>query len=160
MLRRNFFTALAIVTASALSPAQGTISTVAGGGINFPGDGGPATSASLITPNGVTVDSSGNVYIVKAGNYRVRKVNTAGVISTLAGTGVPGIGAFGSIGDGGPATKGQFLFGGLREGVALDNAGNVYITDSHNYRVRKVDTNGIITTFAGGLRNHHHGGGE
>jgi uncharacterized protein (TIGR03437 family) len=132
--------------ASVLSRGQGTISTLAGGGINFPGDGGPATSANLQSPNAVAVDSAGNVYFVEAMNYRVRKVNPAGIISTFAGTGVPG---FGAVGDGGPATSAQFIFGGIHEGIAVDGVGNVYITDSHNFRVRKVDANGNITTFAG-----------
>ena len=149
MLRRSSQLAIAIVAMSISSWGQGTISTVAGGGNNFPGDGGAATSANIMGANGVAVDSSGNVYFVEMGSYRVRKVNTAGVITTVAGNGTPGFAIAGSIGDGGPATSAEFIFGSQHEGIVVDGSGNLYITDSHNYRVRRVDTNGIITTFAG-----------
>ncbi len=147
--RSNAWAVFVLAAASVVSRGQGIISTLAGGGTNYSADGGPATSTALLSPNGVTTDSAGNVYFVEAGNYRIRKVNPAGIISTFAGTGVPGLALTGNIGDGGPATSAQFVFGGQQEGIAVDGAGNVYITDSHNYRVRKVDTNGIIATFAG-----------
>ena len=122
---------------------SGTISTFAGNGTaGFSGDGGPATAARLTLPTDVAVDNAGNVYIVDRGNFRVRKVDTLGTITTIAGDGTFGV--FG--GDGGPATSAQLFLPG---GVAADNAGNVYIADTHNERIRKVDTSGTITTIAG-----------
>ena len=105
------------------------------------GDGGPATHARLLDPNGVAIDADGTIYITDTGNRRVRKVDAEGVITTFAGTGEQGDG-----GDGGPATSAQFHYPG---GIAIDSAGNVYIADLYGHRIRKVDTEGIITTFAG-----------
>ena len=121
--------------------ATGTISTVAGTGRTGGGDGGPAVQAQLHGPSGVAVDGAGNVFIADRYNYRIRKVDSAGVITTVAGTGVRG-----SSGDGGPATSAR-LSGA--EGVAVDGAGNVYIADEGNDRIRKVDSAGVITTVAG-----------
>ncbi len=118
------------------------ISTFAGRGTaGSAGDGGPATNAYLRKPAGVAVDDSGNVYIADTYNMRVRKVNKAGIITTLAGNGAGGYG-----GDGGPATKAE-LFG--PQGVAADDSGNVYIADQGNHCIRKVNAKGIITTVAG-----------
>ena len=117
-----------------------TISTFAGTDSDIR-DGGPATSAQLTFPYGVTKDSRGNVYIADSFNHRVRKVDTNGIITTFAGTGEEGYG-----GDGGPASEAQLKW---PTGVAVDEDGAVYIADRNNERVRKVDTNGIITTFAG-----------
>jgi uncharacterized protein (TIGR03437 family) len=125
--------------------AAGIITTVAGGAYGFSGDGGPATKAALNFPAGVTVDSAGNIYFTDAGNQRVRKVNTAGIISTVAGNGTQGL-----SGDGGPATSAQFRFDlSSNAGLAVDGAGNLYIADVGNDRVRKVNPAGIISTFAG-----------
>src|SRR5437870_4390997 len=122
--------------------AAGIISTVAGeGGDSFGGDGGPATLAELIQPLGVAVDPAGNVYIADEGSNRIRKVNTAGIISTIAGNGKQGF-----DGDGGPATSASLY---EPSGVAVDPAGNVYISDAGSLRIRKVDTAGTITTIAG-----------
>ncbi len=122
---------------------SGNINTVAGNGkVGFSGDGGPATSATLWAPAGLAVDSAGNLFIADSANSRVRKVDTAGVISTVAGGAVLPI----YSGDGGPAVgAGLFLPGG----VAVDASGNLYIADIGNYRVRKVNTAGIISTVAG-----------
>jgi sugar lactone lactonase YvrE len=120
----------------------GIISTVAGDGTNgFSGDGGPATSAELYYPNGVALDSAGNLFIADYYNNRVRKVTTAGIISTFAGTGVGGYN-----GDGIAATSAELW---APNGLATDSAGNVYIGDYANNRARKVDTAGIISTVAG-----------
>ncbi len=123
---------------------SGVISTVAGNGnFGFSGDAGPATSASLADPQGVAVDVAGNLYIVDRGNQRIRKVSPGGVISTVAGNGIAGF-----SGDGGPAT-GASLRLAFRSSVAADAAGNLYIADTDNRRIRKVSPDGIITTVAG-----------
>jgi uncharacterized protein (TIGR03437 family) len=133
-------------TAIVVCSAQ-VISTIAGGGLAT-GDGGKATSANIQAPSGVTVDSAGNVYFIETTVPKVRKIDTAGIITTFAGNGMFGIGA---VGDGGPATNASFAFSGGHEGIAVDSSGNVYITDSFNSRIRKVDTNGNISTFGSGL---------
>jgi sugar lactone lactonase YvrE len=121
---------------------SGIIATVAGNGIEgHSGDGGPATSASLNTPIGVAVDTARNLYIADAFNNRIRKVNAAGVITTVAGNGDAGF-----SGDHAAATNASLS---APFGVAVDKAGNLYIADTSNHRVRKVDTSGTITTVAG-----------
>ena len=121
------------------------IITVFAGGANggFGGDGGLADTAKLAGPVGVGVDDSGNVYIADNGNDRIRKVDIAsGIISTIAGTGIPGF-----SGDNGPATAAKL--NGPSD-VAVDAAGNVYIADRQNNRIRKITAGtGIISTFAG-----------
>ena len=120
---------------------DGTITTVAGSGdFGFSGDGGPATAAALNSPWDVAVDSMGNLYIAERFNGRVRKVDAQGIISTFAGTG-----DFGFAGDGGPAVAAEI---GFPSGVAVGIADEVYIADGR--RVRVVDTEGNINTFAGG----------
>jgi sugar lactone lactonase YvrE len=122
----------------------GVIRTIAGSGAqSYSGDGGAATAAALNGPNGVNVDSRGNVYIADSINHRIRKVSAAtGIITTIAGTGTPGY-----SGDGGPATSAQLYF---PFGVALDGSGNVYISDFGNSRIRKVSAvTGLIATIAG-----------
>lgn len=121
------------------SAAQGDISTYAGGGV---GDGEAATNAALFGPNGVAVDGAGNLFIADTFQHRVRKVDTSGVITTVAGTGFPGF-----SGDGGPATGAELT---QPSGVAVDAAGNLLIADSETNRVRQVSPAGIITTVAGG----------
>ncbi|MGF6352999.1 sugar lactone lactonase YvrE, partial [Paenibacillus sp. 4624] len=120
----------------------GEISTLAGNGISgYSGDGVAATSTQLKNPYGVAVDGSGNVYIADYGNQRIRKVDPTGEISTLAGNGISGY-----SGDGGAATLAQL---NSPTGVAVDSSGNVYIADSGNNGIRKVDKEGKISTFAG-----------
>ncbi len=124
-----------------ITPA-GAISTVVGTGIaGFSGDGGPAAVAQLNSPRNVAADAIGTLYIADAGNYRIRKVTAAGVISTIAGTGTGGF-----SGDGGPATSSRL---NSPSGVAVDAAGNVYIADTDNSRIRMITTSGVITTVAG-----------
>jgi len=123
--------------------AFGIIRTIAGNGIlGYSGDGLAATAASINAPIEVIVDSIGNVYISDNGNFCIRKVNTSGIISTIAGNGYGGF-----SGDGGPATAAQF---GYPWGVAVDKYGNVFIADHSNARIREVDTFGVIRTIAGG----------
>jgi uncharacterized protein (TIGR03437 family) len=125
------------------------ITTVAGvNNQGYAGDGGPATSASLSNPEGLVVDSAGNVYFADKGNYAVREVNAAGIINTVAG---PGSLVFGApLGDGGPATSANFGWtNSLFVGMAMDAAGNLYISDSGHARVRKINPAGIISTVAG-----------
>ena len=131
--------ALSAAVAGAQTAAIGwTIETVAGGA-NFGGDGAAATAARLRSPQGVALDGSGNLYIADLGNRRIRKVDSTGNISTVAGTGTVGF-----SGDGGAATAAQLY----PQGVALDGSGNLYIADGNN-RIRKVDSSGNITTVAG-----------
>src|SRR5207244_3348483 len=118
------------------------ISTVAGTGTaGLSGEGEQGTNEPLINPFGVAVDGAGNIYIADWLNNRVRKVDTSGVITTIAGTG-----AKDSWGDFGAATAAA-LDG--PDSVAVDGAGNLYIADSANNRIRKIDASGIITTIAG-----------
>ncbi len=117
----------------------GIISTFAGGGTG--GDGGPATSALLGDPTSIVVDGFGNRYIADEKANKVRKVTPAGIISTFAGTGTAGY-----SGDGGPATSAE-LSGPMA--LIVDGAGFIYIADTGNNVVRMVDTNGIISTYAG-----------
>ena len=128
-----------------VTPA-GIITTVAGGAVLpiYSGDGGPAVGAGIFLPGGVAVDSAGNLYIADIGNNRIRKVNPAGVMSTVAGNGTKGF-----SGDGSAGTASQLKLFGSHAGLAADSAGNLYIADIANHRVRKVDTGGIITTVAG-----------
>ncbi|HEY1206842.1 MAG TPA: NHL repeat-containing protein, partial [Bryobacteraceae bacterium] len=127
-----------------VAAATGIITTVAGNGTEgYKGDGGPATSAQLAGPFGVAVDAAGNFYFADAGNLVIRKVAAAtGIITTVAGNGTSGY-----TGDGAPATSAQFK---APEGLAVDAAGNLYITDRLCDAVRKVAAaTGIITTVAG-----------
>src|SRR5947208_5500734 len=116
----------------------GIITTVVGGG-TF--DGAAATNFPLNGPLGIAVDNSGNIYIADNNVSCIRKVSTAGIISTVAGNGMEGF-----SGDGGPATSAQI---NQSPGVAVDNAGNIYIADTGNNRIRKVNPAGIISTVAG-----------
>ena len=122
--------------------ASGIVSTVAGNGAaGAAGDGGPAVAAQLQDPKAVWVAPSGDLYIADSGNERIRRVDPSGTISTIAGTGVPGYG-----GDGGPALAAQF--DGPR-GLAGDSAGNLYVADDNNNRIRRIEPSGVVTTLAG-----------
>ena len=124
--------------------ADGTISTVAGNyTAGFSGDGGPATSAQLSGPTGIAVDRAGNLYIVDAGNERIRMVSTDGVIATIAGSG-NGMWGGGLGGEGQPATSVEL---NAPSGAAVDANGNIYVSELRT--VRKVAPDGTITTVAG-----------
>jgi hypothetical protein len=176
---------------------SGIINTFAGTGIaGFSGDGGPATAAQFNTPAGMAMDASGNIYIADCSNYRIRKIDAAGIITTIAGDGFPGhtgdggpalsaritpggavsVGPDGTVyfvtensvrsidpagiihtvagyvtsgysGDGGPATAARF---NIIQGMDVDTAGNIYIADRFNHRIRRVSAaTGIITTICG-----------
>lgn len=123
---------------------NGTITTVAGdNGLSggFSGDGGPATNAALNQPHGIALDIAGNLYIADAGNNRIRKVDLAGIITTVAGSG-----AASYSGDNGTATSATLNH---PLGVRVDGAGNLFIVDTHNNVIRRVDLTGKITTVAG-----------
>jgi len=138
----------------------GTIRTVAGTNRNFAqggfyGDGGPAAQASLYDPRALTFDAAGDLYFTDSLNERIRKIDTQGNISTFAGNPVPDANgkptpctySGTSCGDGGQASQAGF---NQPHGIAIDSKGNVFISDSQNNRIRKVDAaTGIITTFAG-----------
>ncbi len=129
----------------------GIITTIAGTGTTgFSGDGGPATAAQITTADGITVDRTGNVYFTQM-NGRIRKIDAAGIITTIAGTGVNGF-----SGDGGPATAAQLY---VPNGICTDPAGNVYVADLSNNRIRKINTAGIISTIAGGATSGYAGDG-
>ena len=152
--------------AGPLSQGDWEISTIAGTGDidhslvtiyntlgSYSGDGGPAVEAHLDVPHDVAVDGAGNLFIADTYNQRIRRVDTSGIITTVAGTGEyresqsffeARIGGYG--GDGGPAVEARLNF---PTAVALDKAGNLYIADWGNHLIRRVDTKGIITTIAG-----------
>jgi uncharacterized protein (TIGR03437 family) len=120
----------------------GTITTVAGTGVvAYSGDGGPASAAQLYSPWGLAVDARGNLFISDSGNHTVRKIAPDGMITTVAGTGFAGF-----SGDGGAAARAQL---DTPLGIALDGAGNLYVADCHNERVRKISAGGSIATIAG-----------
>jgi uncharacterized protein (TIGR03437 family) len=121
---------------------DGIINTIAGGGQNDPGDGGPATQARLGLVSGIAVDGNGNVLFADTGNHRIRKIDANGIITTIAGNGQPGF-----SGDRGQAT-GATLNGPA--GISVDPQGNILITDLQNFRVRRITPDGVINTIVGG----------
>jgi len=118
------------------------ITTVAGlGSPGFEGDGKPAVEARLNSPNGIVIDGADNLFIADTFNHRIRMVDGSGVIKTVAGTRLQGY-----SGDGGMAVAAQL---NTPFGIAVDSRNNLYIADTYNYRLRRVDSNGFISTVAG-----------
>lgn len=116
------------------------IYTYAGGGTSF-NNGILATNAQLVNPSGVAVDDSLNVYFIDQGSYQIKKINYNGIINSIAGNGIKG-----SSGDGGSAILASIDPG---FGIAVDDSGNVYFSEAWNYKIRKINTLGIISTYAG-----------
>jgi sugar lactone lactonase YvrE len=117
---------------------RGVVTTIAGnGGTTF--TNGTGTNATFNVPTGIAVDSVGNIYVSEQNNNRIRRITTAGVVSTLAGSGT------GQFADGSGAAA-SFWF---PYGVAVDSAGNVYVADTDNHRIRKITPGGVVTTLAG-----------
>ncbi|HEU5138117.1 MAG TPA: PxKF domain-containing protein [Steroidobacteraceae bacterium] len=138
-----------------IDAVTGELRTIAGTGFSYThdGDGGPATAASFATdPAGISFDPAGNLLIAGGWANNVRRIDTAtGIITTIAGTGIQGF-----AGDGGPATAARFA--GVHDVVA-DSAGNLYLSDSFNYRIRKISAAGIVSTIAGNGTNAFSGDG-
>jgi sugar lactone lactonase YvrE len=129
----------------------GIITTVAGGGFSF-SDGIPAKTAAIL-PTGFGLDSAGNLYLSDFFTYSVRKVDTAGTITTIAGTGKSGF-----SGDGGPALQAAFSFG-ADGSIAVDSSGNILVADDGNGRIRKLDASQKVNTVAGNGLFHFSGDG-
>lgn len=138
------------VTDVSLLGANGAGKVIAGSDLGDAGDGGPAARAKFFASQ-AAVDPAGNVYVADKEAHRVRKFAPRGVISTFAGNGKAGFG-----GDGGPASQAQL---NRPESIAVDVAGNVYIADTENFRVRRVAMDGVITTVAGSGENNRGGDG-
>ena len=134
-----------------ISPS-GIITTYAGSSTSgFSGDGGPASAASISNPFGIAIDRSSNLFFADAGNNRVRKVSTSGIITTIAGSATSSF-----SGDGGPASSCELNGPAF---LAVDAGNNLYINDFNNHRIRKIDTTGIISTVAGNGTFGHGGDG-
>nr|MBC8284777.1 hypothetical protein [Nitrospinota bacterium] len=121
---------------------KGNMTTFAGtGSSGFSGDSDQAVKARLNVPAGLAFDKSGNLFIADRNNHRIRKVDSRGIITTIAGTGTEGF-----SGDGGPATQAQLNH---PSGIAFDGKGNLFFSDRSNERIRMIDSNGKISTYAG-----------
>ena len=115
---------------------------VAGNGISgHDGDGGLAVEAQLQSPAAIAIDHAGNLYIAERAGHRIRKITPRGTISTVAGNGTAGF-----SGDGGAATLAQLA---SPRGIAVDAAGNIYVSDSDNHRIRRVTPRGVVSTIVG-----------
>jgi uncharacterized protein (TIGR03437 family) len=131
---------------------DGTVSVIAGtAGLGDPGEGVEATKAQLRDPRHMTIDRAGNIYFTEGLAHRVRKISPAGIITTVAGTGQAGF-----SGDGGPAARAQL---NLPVGIAVDRAGNLFISEKENHRIRRITPSGIISTVAGTGQKAYSGDG-
>ena len=120
----------------------GIITTIAGNGTSgYTGDGGQATAAELSSPHGIVFDATGNLYFADANKCVVRKITPAGIISTIAGSGT-----YGFSGDSGPATLAKLAY---PSSLAIDSAGNLFVSDEDNSCIRKIDASGTINTVIG-----------
>lgn len=141
MKKSLFILASMVLSCNYVAKAQ-TITTVVGNGaVGSIGDGGAATACEINFAYGSCFDASGNLYIADALNHRIRKINTSGIITTIAGTGAAGF-----SGDGAVASLAQL---NRPTDIAIDVMGNLYISDELNSCVRKINTTGIISTYAG-----------
>ena len=135
---KKIITLLLLIACACGAKAQ-IITTIAGGGTG--GDGGPAIDAGFARPDGICMDTEGNIYFADNGQNSIRKINTSGIIFTIAGNGSAGYN-----GDDIAATSAELNFPGY---VATDIYGNVYVPDDYNFRIRKISPSDIITTIAG-----------
>ncbi len=126
--------------------STGVVTTIAGAGrAGYSGDGAAATQAALNMPSSLALDGQANVYVVDSGNQRIRRIDVSGVITTLAGNGSTGY-----SGDGGLATQASFRLAGQLGTLALDSRGTIYVVDFGNGRIRRIGSDGIVTTVVGG----------
>jgi streptogramin lyase len=141
------------MTATGVAASEWTVSNLAGTGIaGFSGDGGPASAAQITDPYGIVRGPDGAIWFCEHGTHRIRRIAPDGTISTIAGTGQKGY-----TGDGGPATQATF---NLPHELRFDTAGNLYVADTGNDAVRRIDLKtGVITTFAGNGRKGETGDG-
>ena len=124
--------------------ADGIIATIMGRGASFTGDNGPATAGQLVSPSGITLDRSGNIFVADNAS-RIRKISSSGSISTYAGEATTG-----ASGDGGPAINAQMQLYSPT-GLALDSSGNLFISEWLDADIRKVSSDGVITALVGNL---------